>query len=171
MEVFYMNPEREFSLSDLAKEARVSKPHVAPILDKLLRAGFLQITKLSNIWRIRADRQSLFFIRNKILFNLNFVYQSGIVEYLNEKYQNPKAILLFGSIRTGEDISSSDIDLAIELDSGEYKTERLTELKNFETQIGRKIQIHLFSREDIDINVFNSIANGILLSGFLEVKP
>jgi len=41
----------------------------------------------------------------------------------------------------------------------------------FERDIGRKIQIHRFNRNVIDNNMFNSIANGIVLSGFLEVNP
>ncbi len=172
MEVFFKYPEKEFSLSELAKEASVAKPHIGIILDELLRDGFIEITKLTKIWRITAKRRNWFFIRNKILYNLNFVYQSGLVEFLNDRFQNPKAIILFGSFRKGEDLSSSDIDIAIETElTKEYQTTRLPELREFEALIHRPIQIHLFNREDIDINVFNSIANGIVLLGFLEVRP
>ena len=64
------------------------------------------------------------------------------------------------------------IDIAIE-NSGikDYETKKLKELIKFENKINRKIQIHLFNRKKIDINIFNNIANGIVLSGFLEVKP
>ena len=86
-------------------------------------------------------------------------------------FKNPKAIVLFGSFRKGEDLSNSDIDIAIETsEANEYKIIGLRELIEFEQIIGRKIQIHLFSRENVDIGVFNNIANGILLWGFLEVK-
>ena len=171
LEVLFRYPEKEFSLSDLAKEAGVAKPHIGAILTSLEQLGFITITRLTKIWRIKANQQSRNFIKSKIIYNLNFIYQSGLVEFLTEHFGNPKSIILFGSFRQGEDFSTSDIDLAIETDeTEEYKTIELRILSDFEREIGRKIQIHLFTRKDIDVHVFNNIANGIVLSGFLEVK-
>ena len=171
LSVLFGYPEKEFSLSDLAKEAGVAKAHIGKVLDELYSFGLISITKLSKIWRIKANQQSGEFIKSKIAYNLNFIYQSGIVEFLNEHFNNPKAIILFGSFRKGDDISTSDIDIAIETDEiKEYKTVTIKELIEFEKLINRKIQIHLFNRKKIDLNVFNNIANGIVLSGFLEVK-
>ncbi len=113
----------------------------------------------------------MLYIRSKIIYNLNFVYNSGLVELLVDYFKNPKALILFGSFRRGEDISNSDVDIAVESEeTKEYETIGLRELSEFEKIIKRKIQIHLFNRESIDINVFNNIANGIVLWGFLEVK-
>lgn len=171
-EVLFHYPEKEFSLSDLAKEARVAKPHIGTILSELERLGFITITKLTKIWRIKANQQNENFIKSKTIYNLNFIYQSGLVEFLNQHFDNPKAIVLFGSFRRGEDFSTSDIDIAIETDeTGEYKTTKLKTLIDFEQTINRKIQIHIFNRKDVDHHVFSNIANGIVLSGFLEVKP
>ncbi|MFA6073169.1 MAG: nucleotidyltransferase domain-containing protein [Candidatus Woesearchaeota archaeon] len=172
LEVLYTYPEKEFSLSDLAKEANVAKPHVGRMLEQLSAIEFVEITKLSKIWRIKANQQNWNFVKSKIIHNLNFIYQSGLVEFLNQEFKNPRAIVLFGSFRKGEDISTSDIDIAIELDNiKEYQVVNHSGLEQFEKTINRKIQIHLFDRKTVDINVFNNIANGILLWGFLEVKP
>jgi len=172
VEVLFRYPEKEFSLSETAKKAGVAKPHIGKILGGLEQLGFITITKLTKIWRIKANQQSGNFIKSKIVYNLNFIYQSGLVEFLNEHFGNPKAIILFGSFRKGEDFSTSDIDIAIEGETDEYKTFRLVTLsENFEREIGRKIQIHLFNRKNIDAHVFNNIANGIVLIGFLEVRP
>ncbi|MBI4147332.1 nucleotidyltransferase domain-containing protein [Candidatus Woesearchaeota archaeon] len=172
LEVLFQNPEIEFSLSDLAKEAGVAKPHIGEILQELEGLRFISITKLTKIWRIKANQQHWNFVKSKILYNLNFIYQSGLVEYLNEYFSNPKAIVLFGSFGRGEDVSSSDIDIAIETDDiEEYKTIGLRELIDFEKEIKRSIQIHLFNRKNVDLHVFNNIANGIVLLGFLDVKP
>ena len=171
LEVLFRYPEQEFSLSDLAKEAGVAKPHIGAILSELEQLSFITITRLTKIWRIKANQQSGNFIKSKIIYNLNFIYQSGLVESLNENFGNPKSIILFGSFRQGEDFSTSDIDIAIEDgETEEYKIIGLRILSDFERVIGIKIQIHLFNRKDIDIHVFNNIANGIVLSGFLEVK-
>lgn len=169
--VLFRYPEREFSLSDLAKEAGVAKANIGTILDELYKNGIIRIEKLTKIWRIRANQGDWNFIKNKIAHNLGFIYGSGLVEYLSDYYKNPKAIILFGSFRRGEDISTSDIDIAIEVDDIiEYLTGRMIGLKEFEEAIGRKIQIHQFNRKNIDLNLFNNIANGIVLMGFLQVK-
>ncbi len=170
--VLFRFPEKEFSLSDLAKEAGVAKPHIGLILRELEQLGFITITKLTKIWRIKANQESWNFVKSKIIYNLNFIYQSGLVEFLTEHFGNPKAIILFGSFRKGEDFSTSDIDIALETEeTEEYKTIGLRILTEFEREIGRKIQIHLFNRKKIDTHVFNNIANGVVLAGFLEVKP
>ena len=170
-EVLFRYPEKEFSLSDLAKESGVAKPHIGSILAELERLEFITITKLTTIWRIKANQQSYNFIKSKIVYNLNFIYQSGLVEFLDDSFGHPKAIVLFGSFRKGEDISTSDIDIAIETEEGKpYETIGLSTLAPFEREIDRKIQVHLFNRQHIDIHVFNNIANGIVLLGFLEVK-
>lgn len=170
-EVLLKFPEKEFSLSGLAKEAGVAKANMGNILDGLGKIGFVEIAKLTKIWRIKANQSGWNFVKSKIIYNLNFIYQSGLIEFLNEYYKNPKAIVLFGSFRRGEDISTSDIDIATETDEiDEYEVVSLRELADFEKAAGRKIQIHLFNRKKVDINVFNNIANGVVLSGFLEVK-
>jgi predicted nucleotidyltransferase len=171
LNILFRYPEKEFSLSDLAKEAGVAKANIGHILDELIRNDLIEVKKLTKIWRIKAKQQSWYFIRNKIIHNMNFIYNSGIVEFIYEHFKHPKAIVLFGSFRKGEDISESDIDIAIERDEGEYVVTRLKELSEFENLIKRRIHIHLFNRKNVDINVFNNIANGIVLMGFLEVKP
>jgi len=178
MYVLFTYPEKEFSLSELANEAKVSKGNAGPILDKLYAEGMIQIVKLHNIWRIKANQTNWNFIKGKILYNLSVIYQSGIAEFLNELFRNPKAIVLFGSFRKGDDISDSDIDIAIETaEEKEFRSIPLKELGHkkrvdeIEKILARKIQIHLFNRKNVDLNIFNNISNGIVLSGFLEVKP
>ncbi len=171
IEVLFSFPEKEFSLSDLAKDAGVAKANIGRILDELQRMEFIEITKLTKIWRIKANQKSVNFRNAKIVRNLRVTYQSGIIDALNDIYNNPKAIVLFGSFRKGDDISTSDVDIAVEVDFGEYKVVELKQLARFEDILGRKIQVHLFNRKTVDLNVFNNITNGIVLDGFLEVSP
>ena len=83
-QVLFRFPEKEFSLSDIAKEAGVAKANIGKILDEMEELGIIEITKLSKIWRIKANQQNWYFIRSKIVYNLAFVYNSGLVELLNE---------------------------------------------------------------------------------------
>lgn len=172
LEILFKFPEKEFSLTELAGRARIAKANIGRILDELQKKELIQIIKFNNLWRITAHQANLRFIRNKIIYNLKIIYKSKLIEFLNEYFKNPKAIILFGSFRKGEDISGSDIDIAIESDEiKDYKVIELKELDEFKKIIHRRIQIHLFNRKKVDINVFNNIANGIVLSGFLEVRP
>jgi len=45
LEVLFRYPEQEFSLSDIAKEAEVAKPHTGPILANLEQLGFIKLQK------------------------------------------------------------------------------------------------------------------------------
>jgi len=172
MLVLFKYPDKEFSLSDLAKEAGVAKGNIGAYIKILEDAGLIRIERLSKIWRIRAARENEHFKRMKTAVNLTKILNSNIVEAVNSRFHNPKAIVLFGSYRKGEDVTSSDIDIAVECDeSKEYPTTELSELAGLEKQLARRIQIHRFNRKSVDINLFNNIANGIVLSGFLEVKP
>lgn len=172
LEILFLYPDREFSLSDLAKEAGIAKANIGKILEEFYQAHVIKIEKLAKIWRIRANQESSWFVKNKIIWNLSVLYRSGVIELLNQDFNNPRAIILFGSYRRGEDISNSDIDIAIELDTEqEYQAIAFKEQARLEKELHRKIQIHLFHRKKIDLNVFNNIANGIILSGFLEVQP
>lgn len=171
MEILFKYPEKEFSLSDLAKEAGVAKANIGNILNEFQKVKLITIEKLSKIWRIKANQTNGLFVRNKIIYNLNFIYTSGLVDFLIDTFQNPKSIILFGSFRKGEDISHSDIDIAVESDEEkEYRSIGFKELLKLEQTIERNIQIHLFNKNNVDINIFNNIANGIILWGFLEVK-
>lgn len=171
LEVLFLHPEKEFSMTDMAKEAKVAKANIGKILEELRSKGFIGITKLNVMWRIKSNQQNKGFARSKIIYNLNLIHQSGLADFLADFFKNPKSIILFGSFRKGEDISNSDIDIAIEAeDAKEYRIMHLKELAGLEGKIRRKIQIHLFNRKNIDAGLFNNIANGIVLSGFLEVR-
>ena len=131
LEVLFRFPDKEFSLSDLAKEAEVAKANIGKILDEFEYFELIQIERLTKIWRIRANRSNWFFKRSKIVYNLNFVYQHNLAGFLSDNFNNPKSITLFGSFRWGEDISNSDIDIAIESDDfEEYKVIRVKKLKS-----------------------------------------
>jgi len=171
LEILFQYPEGEFSLSDLAKKSCVAKANIGKILGELEREEIISIEKLSKIWRIRANVDSPHYNKQKIVHNLDLIYKSGLTDFLIDHFDNPKAIVLFGSFRKGEDLSESDIDIAIESGNGEsgYEIIKLKELSKFEKNIGRKIQIHIFQRNKVEKNLFNNIVNGIVLSGHLEV--
>ena len=173
LKVLYWFPELEFSLTELANQAGVSKSTASRLLNGLKEWGIIRVIDKGIILRIKANTENQEFLRLKQAHKLYLIFASGLVEFLNEAFGQPKAIVLIGSYRRGEDISTSDIDIAIEtLQDTEPKIARPEGLERFERFFpGRKIEIHLFNRSSVDINFFNNVGNGIILSGFLEVKP
>ncbi|MBI3037286.1 helix-turn-helix domain-containing protein [Candidatus Woesearchaeota archaeon] len=173
LRVFYWFPEVEFSLSELARQAVVSKSTASRLLNWLKKRGAVKVIDRGVILRIQANTESLDFLRMKTAHNLKLIYASGLVEFLNDALRQAKTIVLIGSFRRGEDISTSDIDIAVEtVHDIETKIVRPEGLERYERYFGgKKIEIHLFNRSSVDINFFNNVANGIVLSGFLEVKP
>lgn len=171
LSTLYMYPDIDFSLTELSAQAGVSKSSMSRFLDILEENELVNVIDRGIVFRIRAKTDSYQFIKRKIVYNLNAIYESGIVEYLDEFLNHPKAIILFGSFRSGEDRSDSDIDIAIETtENVDVGTIRPKGIDAFEALLGRKIQVLLFNRKNIDPNLFTNIANGILLLGGLEVK-
>ncbi len=171
LSTLYTYPDIDFSLTELSAQAGVSKSSMSRFLDILEKNELVNVIDRGIVFRIRAKTDSYQFIKRKIVYNLNAIYESGIVEYLDESLNHPKAIILFGSFRLGEDRSDSDIDIAIETtEDVDVGTVRPKGIDAFEALLGRKIQVILFNRKNIDPNLFTNIANGILLLGGLEVK-
>ena len=141
------------------------------IVDWLKKTGMASVNEKGKVFRIRANIQNPEYTRRRIAHHLMALFESNLVGYLEEQFPGAKAIVLFGSFRKGDDIATSDIDIAVETtEDKDIHIVRPPHLEAFEKLFGRKIEIHAFNRKRVDINVFNSIANGIVLSGFLEVK-
>ena len=171
-EVFYKNPYTEFTLSEISKVSGVSKSQSSSIIREIGKENFLVLKELGKkSWRIRADNESFDFRKRKIAYNLNLLFSTNLVEYLAEKFGNPKSITLFGSFRWGEDGKDSDTDIAVEvMRKKELEIIELKELAPLEKFFGRKIRIHVFNRKMAEKNLFSNILNGIVLSGFLEAE-
>ena len=97
--------------------------------------------------------------------NLHSLYSCGLIKDMEEFYRHPRCIVLFGSYAKGEDTDKSDIDLAIVTDMTD-----IPETDKFERSLKRKININLLKNVKKESpNFINSLANGIVLSGYLEV--
>ncbi|MBI2574715.1 nucleotidyltransferase domain-containing protein [Candidatus Woesearchaeota archaeon] len=137
----------------------------------MVKEGFLDLQRLGKLWRIKANQSHPYFVSEKIPYHLNLVYKSGIVEAVKTRF-NPLAIVLFGSYRKGDDTRESDLDIAVEVIGNKpLEIVELTTIKQFGYREDVKVNLHVFSRNRIDLNVFANIANGIILDGFLEARP
>jgi predicted nucleotidyltransferase len=168
---FFSFPSRTIGLNDLSQEIGVSKTTAREIVLQLEREKFLNKEEIGKTWRITANPSHPYLITRKAPQSLQMIYESGAVDLIRKKYPSAKAIILFGSFRNGSDNEQSDVDLAVEITSNsEPKIEKLGAIESFNYRKNVPVNLFVFSRNKIDLNIFNNIANGIVLDGFLEVS-
>jgi len=169
---FFSFPTREMSLNDLRDALGLSKTTTKRVVERLMHEGFLRREILGKLWRISCDQNHHYNFTRKICYNLTVLYESGVLNAIHDLIPNPHAVILFGSYRKGDDTEKSDIDIAVEvLGDDELKITELGVLNEFGNRKNVPVNLHIFSRNKINLNLFANIANGIVLEGFLEVRP
>ena len=164
--VFFIEPTKAHYVANISRSICLSHTSVKRNLIRLVRLGLVEEKKEKKGSRkfpiYKAVMDNKVFRLHKRIHNLASIFESGLIGFLEEKL-SPKSIVLFGSYQRGEDIESSDIDIFVEC-----KEEEL-DLRKFETQMHRKIELHFRDNfADYTKELKNNIINGIVLSGFLE---
>lgn len=169
---FFSYPTKEMSLSDLSEVLKISKTTANGMVMRLIIEDFLKKEVLGRIWRISCNQEHRYFRTRKIVYNLDNVYESNIISKIHTLIPSSRAIVLFGSYRKGDDTEKSDIDIAVEvLGDEEVQVIELGKISKLGYRKNVVVNLHVFSRNKIDLNLFSNIANGIVLEGFLEVHP
>lgn len=169
---FFDNPTHEASLNNICSIVNISKTTANIVVERLLKEGFLKREIIGKLWRISCDQNHIYNLSRKIPYHLNLVYESDIMEAVHELVPNVRTIILFGSYRKGDDIESSDMDIAAEIvGDNKYKIIEVGIIPQLGYRQNVPVNIHVFSRTQINLNLFANIANGIIIEGFLEVKP
>ncbi len=171
---FFSFPNIGIGLNDLSSELKISKTTAKKIINVLERDGFLIKKVYGKTWRITCNREHLYNFTRKVVFNLAMVYEAyenGLRDDIFKVVGNTKSIILFGSYRKGDDTEESDIDIAIEVaDNEEVRVVESGIIPLLGYRENVQVNLHIFSRNKVDLNLFSNIANGIVLEGFLEVR-
>jgi predicted nucleotidyltransferase len=170
LKIFIKNPEREFHIREIAKIINKSPTTISKYISKLSKEGLILSKKMSNHLLVKANTENIEFKNKKRENNIESIFSSGLIEHLENKFNNPESIILFGSFAKGEDNINSDIDIFL---ISPIKKE--IDLENFEKKLKRKIQIFIHSKKEIEKmkktnkELLNNLINGKVLSGFWEV--
>lgn len=156
---FFEHPNEKINLRSLARKIRLSHTLVSQTAKKLEKEKNLKSKKTKLQKEIWLDLENQDNINKKRIYNLNKIFESGLISYLEEEFEIPKSITLFGSYSFGEDNEKSDIDIAIQTEQ-----EKETDLSQFEKKIKRPIQL-TFLNKNTPENLKKSIYNGIILRG------
>ncbi len=166
LRLFFVNAGKQLNAHRIAKNLSVSQPAVAKALPVLEKEDLLKLKrdKETNRFSIELNRENHKVIGLKRVDNLKQIYESGLIEYLYNAFQEA-TILLFGSYSLGEDTIDSDIDLAII-----GSNPRQIDIKKFEKHLQREINLQYFnSFKEIDKYLLNNVLNGITLKGSIEL--
>lgn len=166
---FFKNPMRSFHIRGVAKITGISHTAVRKHLAALHSEGYIIVKQETPYNSYKANTSSKKFLNLKLYYNFEKLRESGIVEKLEQVYNYP-CIVIFGSYAKAFDDDKSDVDICIIC---EMKKE--ISLKPYERIIQRPISLHLFNTQrwkeakTKNPDLINSICNGIVLSGQLEV--
>ncbi len=164
--LIFAYPNKTFHLRGLAKETNLSTTAVKKVVFMLNLAKIVKIEQTELTTNIKADLESEDYRAHKRIFNLYCLEKYQITKKIQEGYR-AETVVLFGSFARGEDIEASDIDIAVILPSKDG-AESLLDIP--QKAINRKINIHhLVSLEKISKEFKNTLANGIVLYGYLKV--
>lgn len=153
------------SQREVAKFLGFSPTAVAKALKKLEKEKMIKIEKNKkiNLISLSLNRDNQKTLILKKIENLKIIYESGLADFLEEKFPG-STIILFGSFSRGEDDIQSDIDIAVI--GSKDKNLNLTE---FEKKIERTINLNFYDSLNIESHLKNNILNGITLIGGVEL--
>lgn len=156
------NPEKWIHIRKASRELKISPNTFRKNISLLEKKGVIEKKKQGNMILYRANMENEKYKQMKQLNNLKNIYFSGIVDFLFD-YYTPNAIILFGSYSRGEDISTSDIDIAVLTPN-----KKRPDLEKFEKKLNRRVELSLFTFDDISKEFLNNLINGIVLKGVLK---
>jgi predicted nucleotidyltransferase len=164
--IFFTEPTKQHYLMEISQKAGLAHTSVKKYLIDLKNKGVIKETLEKKGKRkfpvYTANLESKAYQKYKRVFNITKLAESELIDYLKDNLM-PKTIVLFGSYSRGEDVEESDIDIFLECKKNNL------DLSKLEKQFGRKIQLHFKEKfKNYPTELKNNIANGIVLSGYLE---
>lgn len=163
-DVFFNEPTKPHYLMEIAQKAGIAHTSVKKYLNQMKETGIIKETAEKKgkrkfpIYTANTENKEYKFYKR----TTNLLKLKGLTISLRDQLM-PKTIVVFGSYARGEDIEESDIDIFVEC----KKTG--LDLGRFEKQLARKIQLHFKEKfKTYPAELKNNIANGIVLSGYLE---
>lgn len=166
LRMFFIKAGNVLNQRQIANLLEVSSPAVMKALPYMEKEGLIKIhqDKESKRWSIELNRDNHKVMQLKRTDNLRLVYETGLADFLEKEFAGG-TIILFGSWSRGEDIISSDIDIAII-----GRKEKSVDTSKFEKMLERKISINFYgSSAEIHKHLKENLCNGIVLAGGIEL--
>ncbi len=166
LRLLFLKAGSSLNAHNIAKVLNVSQPAVMKSFPSLEKEGLITAfqDKESKRWNIELNRENHKIMQLKRADNLKFIYESGLVDFLEEEFAGA-VVILFGSYSYGEDTIDSDIDIAVI-----GRREKPVDLSKFEKLLEREIRINFYENfGKIHKNLRSNLFNGIILSGRINL--
>ncbi|MCS4541424.1 MAG: nucleotidyltransferase domain-containing protein [Euryarchaeota archaeon] len=168
------NPQKEYKEIELIRGSNVGKGAGADAINKLSSLGILKIKRVGKTKIVSLN------ILNPITFSLRQLFDqhkfislpenkvSAISLFREFVYNQPKAIVLFGSLAAGTYDEKSDIDLLVITDDEKEINRAKKEISELTDE---KINIHFLKPSDVKMEfkenelIRKALMNGILIHG------
>jgi predicted nucleotidyltransferase len=111
LELFIKNPYERYYLREASRILDISPMTVKRTLDILVQERLLVREKFKNQILYKANMDSAAFKHLKVAYNLAWLEEKNLVEFLKEKLPGLSSLVLYGSFAKGENDEKSDIDL------------------------------------------------------------
>jgi len=162
LSIFFDSPNKKFQLRELSRISKISLPSVKKHVKGLLEQKLIKkINKgLYDGYKSNFCNKYRLLKRNDLLLRIE---TSGLSQEIENRC-TPNCIVLYGSAVEGMDDERGDVDIFIQ------SIKKDIEIKKYENILKREINL-LFEPyiENVDSKLKNSLANGIVLHGFLKV--
>ena len=150
----------------IANLLEVSPPAITKALPGMGEKGLIKASqdKGTRRWSIELNRDDHRVLQLKRADNLKLVYETGLADFLEKEYAGA-SVILFGSYSRGDDITNSDIDVAVI-----GRKDKGVDLAGYEKVLERKINVNFYDAyRDIHARLKENLCNGIVLSGGFEL--
>lgn len=162
LRVFFDEPNKKFQLRELERKTKISLPSVKKHVESLLKQNLIKKINEGLYDGYKSSFTAAYKVLkiNDLLFRLE---ESGFIEEIENRF-TPNCIVLYGSAVDGMDDKRGDVDIFVQSKQSDIR------LKKYEEILNRKISI-LFepNLEKLNNELKNSLANGIVLQGFLKI--
>ena len=142
---FFMNPEREFYLREVARLTGADYKNVSMELRNLSEIGLMSSRNEGNLKYFKLNKEFVIYEELKSIF----MKTRGAVGILREAVSNKGDIdyaFIYGSFATGEERAESDIDLMV---IGKISLEKILALVRIpEEKLSREINVSVYDLEE-----------------------
>ncbi|MDD1744581.1 MAG: nucleotidyltransferase domain-containing protein [Candidatus Methanoperedens sp.] len=166
LELFIKNPYDQYYLRETSRILGISPMTVKRALDLLVKDRLIRRDEFKNQILYKGNLESSAFKHLKVAYNLAWLEEKGIVDYMKENLAGLSTMVLYGSFAKGENDEKSDIDLLVISVSPRKRDFRLQEL------LEKEISLTIFKpsewREQAKKNkafYMDIITEGIVLFG------
>ncbi|NIP61276.1 MAG: hypothetical protein GWN01_10230 [Nitrosopumilaceae archaeon] len=145
LKLLFLNPTKEFHLSDIARKTDLTTPAVSKELSNLLRINLVTRREQGNLIFYRINKDSIIFDEMKRIFLKYEMFSELVTEQLS-KEKDIRYALIYGSFAKGIEKEGSDIDLLV---IGDVKEDYLLKtIPKIEKEVGREINFVLWTEKE-----------------------